>query len=452
VEYRLRLPSGEYRWLVTKGRAQYDRAGKVLRLAGITMNIGDRKLAEATRDSLEQQVREAQKMEAIGTLAGGIAHDFNNILGAILGNVALARLDLSAGHAALTRLEQIAISGARARSLVEQILAFSRHDPPTLKPQLLGAIVHETAALLRATLPATVRLTVVTPDEPLRVRGDATQLEQVLLNLCTNAWHALPAGAGSIEVRLDSLNVGPTADAGAAVLAPPAPALATGRYAHLSVVDDGCGMDAATRARIFEPFFTTKPAGQGTGLGLSVVHGIVTSHGGTITVSSRPGAGCRFDLYIPQLEVSAVMAGPGPDSDAKLLVRGQGQHVLYVDDDEVMLLMVEHLLLNLGYLATCLADPRAAIATVRTRADEFDVVVTDLNMPQMSGLDAAKALHDIDPKLPVVITSGFISEQLRVDAQLVGVVALMRKEHTLEELGAMVELALAVRRQAAGPG
>ena len=417
-------------------------AGWFTHWVAIERDVSDRKQAESTRRSLENQVREAQKMEAIGTLAGGIAHDFNNILGAILGNVGLAKLELPVGHPARVRLKQIAVSGARARSLVEQILTFSRREPPTLTAVSLADSVHEAEALLRATLPATVKLSVAmsapATDDPLRVLGDATQLQQVLLNLCTNAWHALPDGTGTIEVRLASLRVG-----GEAALAPPARThLAHGTYAHLSVTDSGRGMNSATRARIFEPFFTTKPAGQGTGLGLSVVHGIVASFGGTITVSSRPGAGSRFDIYFPQLEGSARLAVP---ESAAPPAPGRGEHVLYIDDDEVMLLMVEQLLLKLGYRATCLIDPHEALAAVRAQPGDFDLVVTDFNMPQMSGLDLARALRDTDARLPVVISSGYISEQLRRDAEAAGVVALMRKENTLDDLAATVERALAVR-------
>jgi len=267
----------------------------------------------------------------------------------------------------------------------------------------------------------------------------------VLMNLCTNAWHALPNGSGTIDVRLASLRVG-----GVAAVAPPARThLAEGAYAHLSVTDSGRGMNAATRARIFEPFFTTKPAGQGTGLGLSVVHGIVGSYGGTITVSSRLGAGSRFDIYIPQLEGGTGLAAP--EATAPPPAPGRGEHVLYIDDDEVMLLMVEHLLLKLGYSATCLIDPRAALAAVQARPGHFDLVVTDFNMPQMSGLDLARALRDIDAHLPVVISSGYLPEQLRSNAEAAGVVALMRKEHTLDDLGAVVERALSARHAAHPP-
>ena len=412
-------------------------AGRYTHWVAIERDIGGRKQAESTHRSLEHQVREAQKMEAIGTLAGGIAHDFNNILGAILGNVALAKLDLPADHPVRPRLKQIAVSGARARSLVEQILTFSRREPPTLTAVLLGDVVHETAAMLSATLPSTVKLSVLVTDASLRVRGDTTQLQQVLLNLCTNAWHALPDGAGAIDVRLSRRQVG-----GTPAIAPPARThLAAGTYVHLSVADTGRGMGPATRARIFEPFFTTKPAGHGTGLGLSVVHGIVASHGGTITVSSRTGAGSRFDLYFPLLKADTSLAAP--EAPALPSTQGRGEHVLYVDDDEVMLTMVEHLLLKLGYRATCFADPRAALAAVRAGSDPFDIVVTDFNMPQMSGLELAQALHDGNTGLPVVISSGYIPEQLRKHAQAAGVVALMRKEHTLDDLAGVVATALA---------
>ena len=420
-----------------------DAAGTFTHWVAIERDVSERKHAEATQRSLEHQVREAQKMEAIGTLAGGIAHDFNNILGAILGNVALAQLDLASGHPALTRLAQIAISGARARSLVEQILTFSRREPPTLKTVPLGAIVQETVAMLRATLPSTAKLSVLMTAQPLRIHGDATQLQQVLLNLCTNAWHALTDSTGSIEVGLERLDVSAHGEHVQPRQSAPAfrSALTAGSYAHLSVTDNGRGMDNATRARVFEPFFTTKPAGQGTGLGLSVVHGIVASHGGTITVGSGLGTGTRFDLYFPLLKPDAGVERPV--AAAPTAVQGCGQHVLYIDDDEVMLVMVEHLLRKLGYRATCLADPRAAIAVVQSRADAVDLVVTDFNMPLLSGLDVARTLRDIDSELPVVICSGFISEALRADATAVGVVALMRKEHTLDELGAVVEQALA---------
>src|SRR5205814_4727110 len=248
--------------------------------------------AEDDMHKVEAQLRHGQKMDSVGTLAGGIAHDFNNILGAVIGNVALARQEVGEGHAALLHLDEIHKASVRARNLVRQILTFSRREPQELLTQPLRPIVEETHQLLRATLAARVEIEVALGDALLHVEADATQVQQVLMNLCTNAWHALPDGAGRIHIGLDATSLD---EAAAQRLG----GLPGGRYAHLWVSDTGIGMDAATRERIFEPFFTTKPVGQGTGLGLSVVHGILSAHHGAIDVDSEPGQGSTFHLYFP---------------------------------------------------------------------------------------------------------------------------------------------------------
>ncbi len=415
--------------------------GEPTQFVGVQRDITEPKRAEQTRLLLESQLREAQKMEAIGTLAGGIANDFNNILGSMLGNLGPARHTLAAGHAAQALLAQVSLAGERARNLVQQILAFSRRQPTLLRAQPLQTMVREAVHMLRATLPATVRLELeVAPGPQPLILADATQLEQIVINLCTNAWQALSGSTGHIAVSIDAVQVDAghgNAGEGAAAALPP------GHYARLRVSDTGHGMDGATRARIFEPFFSTKTPGQGTGLGLSVVHGIVASHCGHIAVHSRPGGGTIFELHFPvvQAQPSDVTVPAAPD-DA---VRGRGQRVLVIDDDEVMLVMVGHLLESLGYEASCFADPVAAIASVRADARGFDAVLSDYNMPPMSGLDVARALQAIDAELPVVISSGFISDGLREAAAALGVVELMRKEHTLDELGALLGRLLAPR-------
>ena len=393
-------------------------------------DITDRKRAEATRLVLEAQLLEARKLEAIGTLAGGIAHDFNNILAAILGNVALAREDVDAGHPVQPFLEQIGKAGQRARSLVQQILAFSRQQPAEFVVVSLRRLIEETVAMLQSTAGPSVELRAIVPDTSLAVQGNPTQLQQVLMNLGTNALHALRDGRGRIEIGLEHRQF---AEAGGS----PTPAgLAPGRYAHLWVADDGIGMNDETRQRIFEPFFTTKPVGQGTGLGLAVVHGIVETHGGAIEVASAPGLGSRFDLYLPLADEDS---GPAPlDEIALGPARGAGQHVLYVDDDEVMALMVQGLLQRLGYRVTVRPGALEAIEAVTGDPDAFDLVVTDFNMPKHSGLDVVRALAVVRPSLPVVISSGYVSEELRANASALGVRAVMQKEHTLEELGALV--------------
>ena len=408
-------------------RVVADNAAPMVRIA--MTDISERKEAEADMHRFEAQLRHVQKMESVGTLAGGIAHDFNNILGAILGNVALAQDLLGQGHAATPHLNEIQKASARARNLVRQILTFSRREPQELLTQPLRPIVEETHKLLRATLPTRAELEVALTDAPLHVHADATQIQQVLMNLCTNAWHALQDGAGRIRIGLDDVMLD-----SANVLHPGG--LPAGPYAHLWVSDTGIGMDAATRERIFEPFFTTKPVGQGTGLGLSVVHGILAAHHGAIEVDSAPGQGSTFHLYLPAVPVEAAAAAvraPSPEP-----VRGHGEHVLYVDDDETMVVMVEHILGRSGYRVSSFHDAHEAIEAVRENPGQFDFVVTDFNMPECSGLDVAQELHDIRPELPVVISSGYITEELRAQARDAGVRGMLEKQNTFEELGSLV--------------
>jgi PAS domain S-box-containing protein len=414
-------------------RAGTEAASAIVRVA--MTDISDRKEAEADLRKFESQLRDVQKMESIGTLAGGIAHDFNNILGAILGNVALAREDLGTNHPALASLEEIHKASVRARNLVQQILTFSRREPQELVTQPLRPVVEETHKLLRATLPAGVELDVMLTNRPLHALFDTTQVQQVLMNLCTNAWHALKDGAGRIGVGLDSIVLDP--DAARRLGGVP-----SGDYAHLWVSDTGIGMDLATRAHIFEPFFTTKPVGQGTGLGLSVVHGILSAHHGAVSVDTAPGQGSTFHLFLPVVE-SPEPAPALAEATAPAHVLGNGEHVLYVDDDETMLVMVERLLARAGYRVTGYHDPLEAVAAVRDHPDAFDFVVTDFNMPELSGLEVARSLAQISPKLPVVVSSGYITEEMRKEAAIAGVRGLLEKENTFQELSALVGRILA---------
>lgn len=401
-------------------------------------DINDRKTAESDLRRFEAQLRDVQKMESIGTLAGGIAHDFNNILGAILGNVALAQAELGEGHPASASLSEIYKASVRARNLVQQILTFSRREPQELIAQQLRPVIEETHQLLRATLPAGIDFELKLADDALYVRADANQLQQVLMNLCTNAWHAMKHGDGCITVGLESvtLDLSLSQRLGGA---PPGP------YAHLWVRDTGMGMDSATRARIFEPFFTTKPVGQGTGLGLSVVHGILSAHHGAISVDSEVGKGSTFHLYFPVADAPAPVAGASDDAAGSGQFRGHGEHVLYVDDDETMVVMVERLLERCGYRVTGYQDPQAALGAVRDHPESFDFVVTDFNMPEFSGLDVAHEMARISPDTPVVISSGFITDELRDEARQAGVQSLLEKQNTFEDLTRLVGRILAER-------
>ena len=416
------------------GEPMFDEYGRFTGYRGVGRDITEQRRGQNVRLELEAQLREAQKMEAIGVLAGGIAHDFNNVLAGILGNAALAIQDLPADHPAAVSLEQIRKAGLRGRGLVQQILAFARRQPREVVSCELRPLVDECIALLRSTLPAGVTLDVELSDQPLFVMADATQVEQVLMNLCTNAWHSLGGRPGRVAVGLVGveLDVAAARQLGAG--------LTPGAYARLSVADNGRGMDAQTRARIFEPFFTTKPVGEGTGLGLAVAHGIIAAHGGVIRVQTTPGEGSTFEIYLPR---SANARPGGRLAPLAVAHRGHGESVLYIDDDDVMMVMVERLLERLGYAVTCMDDPAHAIEAVRAAPHRFDIVVTDLNMPALSGLDVARALHRLRPGLPVIISSGNLPDQLQGEARQAGVRALVHKQYTLEELGAVIHWVLA---------
>jgi signal transduction histidine kinase/ActR/RegA family two-component response regulator len=384
----------------------------------------------------EERSNQSQKMEAIGTLAGGIAHDFNNILAAILGNVTLAKSASGEGHASQPYLDEILKGGMRARALVQQILSFSRGLPSEFGSVELGALVEETLGLLRATLPASVVMVPRLPAEPVHVLADATRLQQVLMNLCTNAWHALGGGSGHIEIGLAEMFLD---DAAAQSIG----SLQAGRYAHLWVSDTGAGIPAEVRKRMFEPFFTTRPRGGGTGLGLSVVQGIVADHHGAITVDSEAGKGSTFHVHLP-LAAERPFVKPGVEQPP-VRPDGGGRRVLYVDDDEVILLMGQRLLELHNFRVTAFSSPAKALAAVREDPGSFDVVVTDQDMPDMSGLVLAGEIARVDPRLPVLLSTGFVSSDMRAKAAAAGVREVLCKETSHEELPAAVARVLAKR-------
>ncbi len=390
--------------------------------------------ADSTRTRLETRLREAQRLESMGTLAGGIAHDFNNIVAAIMGNAALARDGLDAGHPAQTHLSQIVKASTRARSLVQQILAFSRRQTQALHNQALQPVVQESLALLQSTRPPSTTLEVALASQPMHARIDATQIQQVLMNLCTNAWHAMQSTPGTLRVTLEPVQLDRTQEGAGLPLRP-------GPYAQLTVKDSGVGMTAQALERAFEPFFTTKPTGMGTGLGLSVVHGIVAAHGGAIRIESSPGQGCKVEILLPLNEAPAAGHAPehrAPDIAPPAGPVGSGEHVLYVDDDDVVGQMVVPLLRKAGYRVTLISEGQLAVKAVQADPGSFDVVVTDFNMPGMSGLDVAQQVLRIRPDLPVVLSTGYITEDLLQQARTLGLRHVMQKENSVEELVGLV--------------
>jgi len=400
-------------------------------------DISERKQAEAARVLLESQLWESQKMEALGTLAGGVAHDFNNVLAAIIGNVLLARQGVGPGHAALESLEEIDKASHRAKALVQQILAFGRRQTTERKVMSLVPMVEESARLLRATLPAAISLEVECAADAPAVLADAGQIVQVVLNLCSNAWHATRGRAlpGTIEIRLEAYERKPNGTSDSESAYNPLGQLQPGRYACLSVRDNGAGMDAATRGHLFEPFFTTKPVDEGTGLGLSVVYGIVRGHHGVIQVQSQFGEGSVFRVYFPGAgSPASLIFAPGQESVRAPALQGDGARVLYIDDDDAIVFLMKRLLESKGYWVSGYTDQKEALAAARAEPGRFDVVMTDYNMPGMSGLDVARALREIRADLPIILASGNITEELRVHAPGAGVSELVFKPNTVEEL------------------
>jgi PAS domain S-box-containing protein len=394
-------------------------------------DITGRKSAEAHRERLEQQLRQSQKMEAIGTLAGGIAHDFNNILTAILGYAELLRAQVRGQTGVEERLAEITKAGARAKDLVSQILTFSRRQEHRRTTLSLGPAIDEALKLLRAAIPATIEIDAqVDPNLP-PVLADATQIHQVVMNLAANAAAAMAGGPGRLIVRCAAveLDVVGAADTG----------LRPGPFVRLTIEDTGCGMPPEVLERIFDPFFTTKGPGEGTGLGLSVVHGIVKAHEGAILVDSRVGEGTAFRMYFPAL-TDRQPSGARPRTRT---IAGRGEHVLTVDDEPALVDLLRDQLQELGYRVTAHISPVEALADFLSRPLDFDVILTDLTMPGMNGADLAERILKVRPDLPIVMATGYGHVMSEERAREIGLRPLLFKPFSMAALGEAIQDALA---------
>ena len=426
-EYRIIRPDGAERWIHDRAFPVRDADGLIKRWVGVAEDITERRL-------LEEQFRQAQKMEAVGTLAAGIAHDFNNILAAISGNAELARMVLSDNPEVREHLGAVLQATSRATDLVRQILAFSRQQAPERHPIHLEPILAESLKLLRATIPSTIAFdTSLATDAPM-VLADATQVHQIMMNLGTNAWHAMKDRTGRLQVKLDRFVVD-------AAFAATQPRLLPGVYARVSVSDTGCGMDHATLRRIFEPFFTTKPLDEGTGLGLAVVHGIMESHDGAVTVHSKPGEGTVFHLYFPAHAGKAT----APAGEVGPIPLGHGERLLFVDDEEPLVRLGQKTLTALGYEVEVATRPATALAMVRADPQRFALVVTDQTMPGMTGLILASQLLQIRPGLPIILTTGYRASLTSEGVEAAGIRQLLIKPTSIPALGAAVHAALSAR-------
>jgi PAS domain S-box-containing protein len=344
---------------------------------------------------LQQQLRQAQKMEAIGTLAGGIAHDFNNMLAIILGNAELALDDLDGEDGPSQSLKQIIKASRRARELTRQILTFSRKTERGRNVLKLTPLVKETYQLLRGTLPSTVRMEIDIRAESDAVLADPSQIQQVLVNLATNAEYAMRKKGGTLTIRLDNITVGQEGQVNEADLP-------KGRYVRLTVQDTGTGMPEKVRTRVFEPFFTTKGPGKGTGMGLAVVYGIVKNHEGDITVESAPGKGAVFNVFLPVAQPAAEAA-----QEKTARIPGGPEHILLADDEPAILEIMSRMLKTLGYKVTKAQGGPEAWEIFEARPGMFDLVITDQIMPDLTGVALAQKIRRVKPDLPVILFTGY---------------------------------------------
>jgi PAS domain S-box-containing protein len=382
----------------------------------ISMDITEQKRAAQQQRELEEQLRQAQKLEAVGTLAGGIAHDFNNILSAIVSYAELSKLDNPDNLTLQENLDEVLTASARAAALVRQILSFSREQKAERVNLQLAPVIKEALSLLRATLPSTLALRQELAGPLPAVLANPTQVHQILMNLCTNAAHASRGKQGEIRVELGLVHVAGTGPKPHVELQP-------GDYVRLIVSDTGQGMDSAIAQRVFEPFFTTKPSGEGTGLGLSVVHGIVKDHGGVVTVSSQLGVGTTFAIFFPALAASEKQAS----LPATELPRGNGERVLFVDDERVLGDVAKKMMQRLGYQAVVFNSSEAALAAFQKEPNAFDALITDLTMPGLTGVDLAREALALRPALPIILVSGSSGSLTATELREMGIRELLSK-------------------------
>ncbi|MGO9991796.1 MAG: PAS domain S-box protein [Steroidobacteraceae bacterium] len=394
-----------------------DATGKIIGVSKIVRDITE-------RERFRQRLRQAEKMEAVGRLAGGVAHDFNNVLAGVLAYGEMLFEEAPVDSPLKRYAQNVLTAASRGRELVEQILAYSRSQDGKRGPVDFANVVAETLELLRGSLPAGIRLEASAPELPLIVIGDATQLHQVAMNLCSNAIHAMSSG-GTLRVILETVEI----DAERVLLHG---MLGPGRYARLIVEDSGSGMDEATLERIFEPFFTTKDVGHGTGLGLSLVYAIITDSGGAVEVQSTPGQGSTFTVYLRQAQAMQAAAAVGPSAPP----RGHGERVLLIDDEAPVLAAAAEVLSRLGYEVVPFCDSRAALAAFEAAPQRFDVVVTDEVMSGLTGTEPARVLRHRRPDLPIVLLSGYSGAILTHGALAAGVSELLTKPLQSREMAA----------------
>lgn len=427
AEYRLQNHRGEFVWINDTGDVPVkgERAGT---MHGAVRDISERQHSKERKASLLAQLRQAQKSEAIGILAGGIAHDFNNLLTGIVGNADLVLMDMESnddGQNYRPFIDTIKRTGVRATALVRQILSFSRISEKCLRTLSISGIITEVLSLLRSTVPANIEIESFLSPSASPIVGDETQIHQLLVNLCTNGVHAMKGTNGHLVVTLDCIEADLDFIETHAGILP-------GPMVHVSVSDTGHGMDAATVGKIFEPFFTTKGPGEGTGLGLAVVHGIVKEHGGGIFCTSHLGEGTTFDVYLP---ACAGVMDFTPETKRTTMPITQHEHILVIDDEPDTLSTISEMLRRLGYNVQCVSGSDAAVKLFRTYPSGFDLILTDMAMKGGSGLELAQRLLRIHSHTPIALMTGYAGNLTEKSLRIVGVSGLIMKPFSMTELG-----------------
>jgi PAS domain S-box-containing protein len=416
-------------WVEVTASFLYNEAGEVVSILGVSREITARRQAEQENKNLEKRLQQAQKMEAIGTLAGGIAHDFNNILTAVIGYTEMALDDAPDGTLLKNNLGEVLVAGNRAKDLVKQILAFSRQAEQELKPIQVELIVKEAAKLLRASLPSTIEIQLDINSHSAAL-ADPTQIHQVLMNLCTNADHAMRDTGGTLTIALSDAAIDSEFEARKL-------GIESGDYLCLHVADTGQGMPEKIMKRIFDPFFTTKDVDKGTGMGLAVVHGIVKSHGGAISVQSEPGRGTAFDIFLP-----IIQSRTAPFADRSSALATGHERILFVDDEKTLADLGRQMLERLGYSVECRTSSIEALGLFKTRPDQFDLVITDMTMPNLTGEKLARQLMQIRADIPVILCTGFSERISEEKAREMGIREFILKPLVMDKLAGAVRSVL----------
>jgi PAS domain S-box-containing protein len=430
VEFKIRAKTGREFWALINSSIIYAADGKPKGATAVVHDITEQKQAEEEKKNLEYQLQQAQKMEAIGTLAGGIAHDFNNILSVIIGYTELILMNATVDAEARENLKEIFSASKHARDMVKQILAFSRQNKQERKPIQVAHIVKEAIKMLRASLPTTISIQQQIEKDAGVIEADPTQIHQVLMNLCTNAAHAINEKDGVLEIRLGNVELDQRAAADI-------PGLKTGTYLKLSVKDSGEGIHPETLQQIFNPYFTTKEKGKGTGLGLAVVQGIVKSNNGAVTVESEVGKGSTFHVYLPTIKRKLTV-----DDEISTPLPMGCEHILLVDDEQPLVDIGRQMLERLGYSVATRTSSIEALALFKADPQRFDLVITDIVMPNMSGDKLAKRIIDIRNDIPVVLCTGYSEKFTRQEAADIGIRSFLMKPLVMKDLADTVRQAL----------